>query len=279
LPAGNLVAQNEQTVFDSHCHLDLPAFDQDREEVLARAAAAGIRTILIPAIRPATFQRLAALTTSAPVSLVRAIGVHPQVVAELDPQEMSLALDPQAIAAAARAAGAVAIGECGLDGGSGGRDVQVAVLRAHVRAARLTGLPLVLHVLRAHGQAPAILKEERAHEVGGVMHSYSGGAALVATYRDLNLAFSLAGPVTFAGARRPLEAVRAVPDDLLLLETDAPDQSPQGHRGTRNEPGFLPEIVAAAAAARGTSAAALGALTEGNARRVFKLPIPEQPGC
>ena len=103
----------------------------------------------------------------------------------------------------------------------------------HIRAARGSRSPLVVHVLRAHDLAPRVLREERAHEVGGVMHSYSGGADLVPVYRDLGFAFSFAGPVTYANARRPLEAVRAVPAELLLVETDAPDQAPAKHRGGR----------------------------------------------
>jgi len=249
-------------VIDSHCHLDLAAFDRDREDVLARAAAAGVEGILVPAIRPATWNAVRALAGG----LVRiALGIHPQVVPDLDPSER--ALTPEALAQAARDAGALAIGECGLDGATGERELQEDLLRRHVRAARLAQLPLVVHVLRAHDLAPRVLREERAHEVGGVMHSYSGGADLVPIYRDLGFAFSFAGPVTYENARRPLEAVRAVPADLLLVETDAPDQAPAKHRGGRSEPAFVAEIVAAIAAA--TRRDDIAAVTTANARRVF----------
>ena len=249
-------------MIDSHCHLDLAAFDRDREDVLARAAAAGVEGILVPAIRPATWNAVRALAGG----LVRiALGIHPQVVPDLDPSER--ALTPEALAQAARDAGALAIGECGLDGATGDRELQEDLLRRHVRAARLAQLPLVVHVLRAHDLAPRVLREERAHEVGGVMHSYSGGADLVPIYRDLGFAFSFAGPVTYENARRPLEAVRAVPADLLLVETDAPDQAPAKHRGGRSEPAFVAEIVAAIAAA--TRRDDIAAVTTANARRVF----------
>jgi len=249
-------------VIDSHCHLDLAAFDRDREDVLARAAAAGVEGILVPAIRPATWDAVRALAGG----LVRiALGIHPQIVPDLDPSER--ALTPEALAQAARDAGALAIGECGLDGATGERELQEDLLRRHVRAARLAQLPLVVHVLRAHDLAPRVLREERAHEVGGVMHSYSGGADLVPIYRDLGFAFSFAGPVTYENARRPLEAVRAVPADLLLVETDAPDQAPAKHRGGRSEPAFVAEIVAAIAAA--TRRDDIAAVTTANARRVF----------
>jgi TatD DNase family protein len=216
--------------------------------------------ILIPAIRPATWPALRALAAAHPV-LRFAIGVHPQFV----PDEALL--EPDAIARAAD--GAVAIGECGLDGATADLAKQEAVFRAHIRAARSRRLPLVVHVLRAHDAAPRILREERAHEVGGVLHSYSGGAALVPVYRDLGFAFSFAGPVTFPNARKPIEAARAVDDALLLVETDSPDQSPDGHRGARNEPARLVAVVAALAAARARSPADLAALTAANATRIF----------
>jgi TatD DNase family protein len=101
------------------------------------------------------------------------------------------------------------------------------------------------------------------------MHSYSGGAELVPVYRDLGFAFSFAGPVTYDNARRPVEAARAVPDELLLAETDAPDQAPAPHRGGRSEPAYLPHVIAGLAAARGASVEHVAALTAANARRLF----------
>jgi TatD DNase family protein len=252
-------------LIDTHCHLDTSAFATDREAVLARAAAAGVVGILVPAIRPHTWADVIALRSHV---VAIALGIHPQIVPELDPDEAALA--PEPLAEAARAAGAIAIGECGLDGATADRDRQEHLLRVHIRAARLAKLPLVVHVLRAHDLAPRVLREERAHEVGGVMHSYSGGAELVPVYRDLGFAFSFAGPVTYPNARKPLEAVRAVPPELLLVETDAPDQSPASHRGSRSEPAFLGEVVAAIAAARGSNPAELGTLTTANARRLFR---------
>ncbi|MEP6862565.1 MAG: TatD family hydrolase [Deltaproteobacteria bacterium] len=250
-------------MIDSHCHLDVAAFDPDRADVLARAAAAGVEGILVPAIRPATWDAVRALAAG-PVRI--ALGIHPQIVPELAKNER--ALTAEALGNAARDAGAVAIGECGLDGGTRSHELQEELFRMQVRAARLAQLPLVVHVLRAHDLAPRVLREERAHEVGGVMHSYSGGADLVAVYRDLGFAFSFAGPVTYENARRPLDAVRAVPAELLLVETDAPDQAPAKHRGRRSEPAFIVEIIAAIAEATGR--ADIAAVTAANARRIFR---------
>jgi TatD DNase family protein len=290
-------------LIDSHCHLDVEAFDHDRDDVLARAWAAGVTGILVPAIRPRTWSRVIALASrpaaarrmsmaaiSAAVSADAAdrvtmngatekagesrvivwiaLGIHPQVVPELDADELSGDLAAR-IADAAVAVGAVAIGECGLDGATADHALQETILRAHIRAARETRLPLVLHVLRTHDIAPRILRDERAHEVGGIMHSYSGGAELVSVYRDLGMAFSFAGPITYENARRPVEAARAVPDELLLAETDAPDQSPAEHRGDRNEPSFLPSVIAGLATARDSTPEAIATLTTANARRLF----------
>jgi TatD DNase family protein len=124
-------------------------------------------------------------------------------------------------------------------------------------------------VLRAHDVAPRILKEERAHEVGGVMHSYSGGEHLVPVYRALGMCFSFAGPVTYPNARKPVAAAKAIPDELLLAETDAPDQAPAAHRGQRSEPAFVVDVIAGLAAARGVSARDIAELTTRNARRLF----------
>jgi TatD DNase family protein len=259
-------------MIDTHCHLDLSIFDDDRADVLARARAAGVSAIVVPGIRPDGWAALRAVCTAgAQPALALAIGVHPQVVPELSPDERLLALDPERLAQAARAAGAVAIGECGLDGGTADLDEQERILRAHVRAARLCRLPVILHVLRAHDAAPRILREERISDVGGVLHSYSGGAALVPVYQALGLCFSLAGPVTYEGARRPVEAARAIPAHLLLAETDAPDQSPEPHRGTRCEPAFVADVVRGLARARGVEEGEIARVTAENARRLFGL--------
>lgn len=252
-------------MIDTHCHLDVAAFDADRDAVIARAGATGVVGMLIPAIRPRRWAAVRALAERHAAAGVRhAIGIHPQIVPQLDPDELAGDLTAR-LAEAAR--DAIAIGECGLDGGTGAHALQEQIFRAHVRAARDTGKPLVIHVLRAHDAAPRILRE--AGPITGVLHSYSGGAELVGVYRDLGLAFSFAGPVTYPGARRPIAAARAVPDALLLAETDAPDQAPAPHRGGRSEPAFVAAVIAGLADARRAAAADIAVLTAANARRMF----------
>ena len=260
-------------MIDSHCHLDLAAFDGDRAAVLARAVAAGVRGVLVPAVRPSTWARLVALADEAgrgagPAFAI-ALGVHPQVVPELTDDERAITRDLTAALSAFRTSAMVAIGECGLDGGTGDHAEQERIFRAHLGAARELGLPLVIHVLRAHDVAPRILREERVGEAGGVLHSYSGSPDLVPIYRDLGLCFSFAGPVSWDGARRPVAACRAVPADRLLAETDAPDQAPAPHRGGRSEPAMVAAVIAAMARVRGEPVATVAATTTANALRLF----------
>jgi TatD DNase family protein len=252
-------------MIDTHCHLDVTAFDADRDAVIARATAAGVAGILIPAIRPRTWDAVRALAGRHAALGVRfALGIHPQIVPELSPDELAGDLTARLVDATRDA---VAIGECGLDGGTGAHALQEQIFRAHIRAARAIQKPLVIHVLRAHDAAPRILREEGP--VAGVLHSYSGGADLVGVYRDLGLAFSFAGPTTYANARRPIAAARAVPAELLLAETDAPDQAPQAHRGGRSEPAYVVDVIAGLAEARGETASDIATLTTANARRMF----------
>jgi TatD DNase family protein len=259
-------------VIDTHCHLDAPAFDADREAVLARARAAGVTDVVVPAVDPGGWARLVAFGASHPGVHV-ALGIHPQALPGMAPADDDRHLaDLESLLARG---GAVAVGECGLDGPSVGEgaplDRQRAVLRGHLAIARKLGLPVLLHSLRAH---EAMLEELGRDGVpsGGVLHSFSGSAEQVPPFAALGLHFSFAGPVTYEGARKPVAAARVVAADRLLLETDAPDQSPHPHRGRRNEPAHLPFVLGAVALAVGTSPGEVDRLTSGNARRLLRLP-------
>jgi TatD DNase family protein len=262
-------------MIDTHCHLDRLEFDADRDAALARARAAGVTELVVPAVGPDGWDRLRSWAQATP-GVHFALGVHPQLLPELDPRDDDRRLSD--LDAALARGGAVGVGECGLDGpsaepGAGpfpaGLDRQRTVLRGHLALARKHRLPALLHCLRAH---PALLPLLEAEPLprGGLLHSYSGSAADVARYAAAGMGFSFAGPVTYERARRPLEAARAVPRDRLFLETDAPDQTPRPHRG-RNEPAWLPLIAAAVAAALGIPPAELDALTTANARAFFAL--------
>ncbi len=256
-------------MIDTHCHLDVPRFDADRDEVLARAWSAGLTGLVIPAIGPDSWEALLTWPSREPRVQV-GLGIHPQLLPALDPadDERHLATLDGLLSRGT----AIAVGECGLDGPSEAgapMDRQVRVFRAHVALARKHRLPLLVHCLGAHPHLQRVLAEEPPIVDGILLHSYSGSGELVPRYAKHGCHFSFAGPVSFQEARRPLDAVRAVPAERLLAETDAPDQAPHPLRGTRNEPALLPLIIDAMAAARGVEAAQLRALTTQNARAFF----------
>ncbi|HET9553987.1 MAG TPA: TatD family hydrolase [Anaeromyxobacteraceae bacterium] len=260
-------------MIDTHCHLDKADFDADRAEVLARARAAGVTDLVVPATGPDGWAPLLALAAATP-GVHAALAVHPQLLPELDARGDDRRLAD--LDAAIGRGGAVGVGECGLDGGSveagAPMDRQVAVLAGHLAIARRHRLPVLLHGLRAHDPLLALLERDGL-PAGGVLHSFSGSAEQVVPFARLGLHFAFAGPVTYERARKPLLAARAVPRDRLLLETDAPDQTPRPHRG-RCEPAFLGEVAAAVAAALGLSVAEVDEVTSANARRLFHLAAP-----
>jgi TatD DNase family protein len=260
-------------LFDSHCHLDSSRFDGEVDDVLARARAAGVVGFVLAGVDPEGWAAQEALCARH-ADVFCSVGVHPQVAApssDAAVERMLRALRHR-LRDVARPR-VVAIGEAGLDRlpmhGPETLPRQERAFREQLALAATHDLPIILHVLRAHDRALAILREVGVPARGGVLHSYSGSPELVPEYAELGLCFSFAGPVTFQGARRPLEAVRAVPIERLLLETDAPDQTPEPHRPGRNEPAFLPAIARAVAQARGVPASTLAAETTRNARRLF----------
>lgn len=261
---------------DTHCHLDQPVFDRDREGVLARAAAAGVGTLVIPAIGPERWDGLLALAREERTPrLVVGLGVHPQLLPEVNPsgdRALLERLDRLLASGVARA-----VGECGLDGpaaeisGWGSLERQEKLLAGQLELARAHRLPVLLHVFRAQEAAVRLLERFGPLPAGGVLHSYSGSAELVKRWRKLGLHFSFTGPVTYDGSTRIHAAAREVPEELLLVESDAPDQPPVQHRGERNEPAHLPLVVAALAGRRGVPPERLAEITAANARRLFGI--------
>jgi TatD DNase family protein len=233
-----------------------------------------VSDLVVPAIGPDGWPALIRYAAATP-GVHFGLGIHPQLLPALDARDDDRHLAD--LDAALGAGGAVGVGECGLDGPSiaagAPLDRQLRVLRAHLTLARKHRLPVMLHCLKLHDPLLAILDEEDPLPAGGVLHSFSGSADHVRRYLPAGLHFSFAGPVTYDGARRPMAALSAVPPERLLLETDAPDQTPRPHRG-RNEPAFLPEIAAAVARATGRTLPEVDALTSANARALFRLGPP-----
>jgi TatD DNase family protein len=266
-----------QLYFDSHCHLDFDAFDADRAEVWERAQTLGVRALFVPGIRPEQWSALPQLKRQIP-TLCFGVGLHPYFLHEQSADALSQTL--ATLAQRASQLGAVAIGECGLDSriakcGGLSLEQQIDALVPQLDVAHALQLPVVLHVVGAHGRALQLLQQRGPLPAGGVLHAYSGSAELVPRYAALGLRFGFGGALTRPSARKVKEALRVVPRDRLLLETDAPDQAPTGFLGVphaggvRNEPGALPLVAHTICEQLGISADDLARTTTDNALTLF----------
>lgn len=265
-------------LFDSHCHLDFPELARDLEEELRVARAASVTGWLIPGTEPAQWQRLGALSAHPGVRL--AVGLHPWWVGEVSRRGASaLAEALGAIEGKLRELGAVALGECGLDARRAARDgtdmsLQLEAFEAQLVLARERSLPIVLHVVDAHGAALALLRRVGRLPAGGVVHGFTGSEGLGREYLALGLHVGLGCQLTSAAARRVREAAARLPLERLLLETDAPDQRPRGFAlpsdgATFGRPRDLADVAACLAELRGAPLSEVAARTHENALALF----------
>ncbi len=249
---------------DTHVHLDVAPLG---EGAFAPARALGVLTAITMGVRPESWAETVRVARREEVD--HALGIHPQLVPELDDTKVDEAL--HALPRLLRETGAAALGECGLDRPSGDLERQERILLAQLAIARDVGLPISLHVQGAHGEMVRILRGMKPLPAGGVAHSFSGNAELVRDYLAAGLCISFAGGVTRSNAKKPLVAARAVPLDRLVVETDAPFQPAGADARDRKfgEPTDLRAIVTALALARGEDEARLATATTENALRVF----------
>jgi TatD DNase family protein len=252
------------TLFDSHCHLDGPEFDADREAVIGRARAAGVAGQLIPAIDLASCDAIADLCARHD-DLHPAWGLHPMLLENHRPEHLP------ALRALAEAHRPAAIGECGLDFYIEGLDPeeQRRYFRGQLELARELDLPVVVHARRAVEEVTATLR--KVGGLRGVVHSFSGSPEQARQLFDLGFHLGFGGPVTYERAKRIHSVVRSMPLPFLLLETDAPDQPGAGHQGQRNEPANLTQVLQAIARLRGEDESIIAEATTANARRLFGL--------
>ena len=234
-------------LIDSHVNLHAPQFDEDRDAVIARARAAGVDLMVEISDRVSTFDVTHALAMRHP-DIWCTVGTHPHEAKEnpglVAGDLIQLAKRPKV----------VGIGECGLDFhyDLSPREVQVAVFRQHVKAARETGLPLVIHTREADDVMGAILREE--HEAGAfkfLMHCYTSGAELAELASELGGWFSVSGIATFKAAEDVRHVIRMMPADRIIVETDCPYLAPVPHRGRRNEPAHVGLVLDKLAEIRG----------------------------
>jgi len=252
---------------DSHAHLADPAFDADRDEVIARARAAGASAVICIGESIAAAARAHAIAAAHPDFIWHTAGVHPHDAADFDRARDIEAIDAEL------ARGAVAVGECGLDYhyDHSPRDRQRAAFAAQLALAHERAIPVVVHTREAEDDTMAMVREAGQQGVRGVLHCYTGSHALAIAALDVGWCVSFSGIVTFRKWTDDA-LIRLVPDDRLLAESDAPYLAPVPNRGKRNEPAWVAHTVARLAAARDVDAAALGASVAANARRLFNLP-------
>lgn len=253
-------------LIDSHCHLDYFS-DAELPDVLERAAIAGVGEMVTIGTTLAQSVVIRSLAERLP-NVWCTMGVHPHHAAEAPVPS------PETLAQMATHPKVVGIGESGLDYfyDKAPRDVQQASFRAHVRAARLAGVPLAIHARDADGDIAAILRDETGQ--GGhfdfLLHCFSSGRALAETAIELGGYISFSGILTFPTSSDIREIARDLPSDRLLVETDAPYLAPKSHRGKRNEPAWVAETAAVLAQVRGLEPAQLAAVTTANFRCLFK---------
>ncbi|WP_119458693.1 TatD family hydrolase [Rhodospirillaceae bacterium SYSU D60014] len=262
---------------DSHCHLNFKDFNDDLDVVVSRAEGEGVGTLVTICTRLNEFEQVLGIAERYD-NVYCSVGVHPheaENAGDVDAARLiGLAAHPKV----------VGIGETGLDYyyDNSPRDQQQAVFRAHMKAARETGLPLIVHTRDADEDMAALLTEGTdGGRLTGVLHCFSSGRELAEKALELGFYISLSGIVTFKNAEALREIARDVPADRLLVETDSPYLAPMPHRGKRNEPAFVVHTAARVAELRGVTVDELARTTTANFFRLFgkaHAPASGAPG-
>jgi TatD DNase family protein len=271
LPGG--ASKLKPSFIDTHCHLEMEAFNDDRDKVVERAVAAGITYIInAGSDRKANVDGLKLSDTYPQV--YSAVGIHPHDAKTLDESLL------KELKKWAKHPKVVAIGETGLDYHylHSAKGVQIDAFRKQIALAKEVQLPIIVHSREARKDTIRILREEIT-DTTGVLHCFSGDREMAKDAMEMGFYISLAGPVTFKNARKLREVAEFVPDEFLLLETDAPYLSPVPMRGKRNEPAHLIHTAKAIADIRGISVNDLARITTVNARKLFKMDEAPEKGA
>jgi TatD DNase family protein len=254
-------------LFDTHAHLNAKEFDEDRDEVITRARENGVSTIVNIGFNAETIPTCLELAERYDF-IYAVVGWHPQDAKDMTDEHLEW------LEELSRHPKVVGLGEMGLDyyWDTSPRDVQAEVFRKQIRLARKLQMPIVIHNRDAHQDVITILREEKAAEVGGIMHCFSGSWETAKMALDMNFYISFGGPLTFKNAKQPKEVAAKVPIERLLIETDCPYLTPHPFRGKRNETGYVRYVCEEMANIRGLSYEEMAAITAENARRLFRLP-------
>lgn len=252
---------------DSHCHLDFPEYADRIPQVLDGMARNQVTHALCVCVNLADFPAILSLVEHH-AQLFASVGVHP------DQAELA-SLEITELVERARHPRVVAIGETGLDyyRQSGDLEWQRARFRTHIRAARECGKPLIIHTREAGDDTLRIVREERADQVGGVMHCFTETLEFAQAAMDLGFYISFSGIITFKNAKALKAVGTAIPLERLLIETDSPYLAPVPHRGKTNEPGWVRHVAEEIAGLRGLTLEAVGKATTDNFFRLFRHTI------
>ena len=252
-------------LFDSHCHLDVAEFDVDRAALLARARAAGVTRIAVPAVDAAGWPALLALCRRE-AGLYPALGLHPIYIDTHRDRDLD---ELRRLVAEERP---LAIGEIGLDYFVPGLDRgrQQGLFEAQLRIAAEFSLPVLLHVRKAHDPVLATLKKMKFTH-GGIAHAFNGSLVQAQQYIELGFRLGFGGMLTYERSTRLRALAQELPLESLVLESDAPDMTPAAHHGERNSPEYLPEVLATLAGLRGMAEEALAAQLLVNTRDALRV--------
>lgn len=268
------MAQQQAMMIDTHCHLNFENYDDDRGQVIAAAAAAGVTRILIPAVDPDTSQQAIDLAQQFPSRIFAAVGVHPNSTADFSAGTL------QQVEALSHQEGVVSIGEIGLDyyWDKSPKEKQIEAFEAQLALAANRELPVIIHNRDANEDVLPILEtwsKTLPHSLKdrpGVMHSFSAPAEFAERALKIGFYLGFTGPLTFKKAEELRQIAARVPLDRLLVETDGPFLTPEPHRGKRNHPAYVTHIVDRLAALHGLPSDDMARLTTQNAVRLFNLP-------
>jgi TatD DNase family protein len=253
-------------LFDTHVHLNADQFNEDRDVVIKRAEEAGVKYMVVVGFDRKTIP-LAIEIAESYENIYAAVGWHPVDAIDMTEDDLrwieELSQHPKV----------VAIGEMGLDyhWDKSPHDVQKEVFRKQIALAKRVKLPIIIHNREATEDIVAILKEEDAKEVGGIMHCFSSTPEIAQECLDMNFYISLGGPVTFKNAKEPKEVAKVVPINRLLIETDCPFLAPHPYRGKRNEPSYVKLIAEKVAELKEITLEELATKTTANAKELFRI--------
>ncbi|NLO76135.1 MAG: TatD family hydrolase [Clostridia bacterium] len=252
--------------FDTHTHLDDRRFLSDQEEVIKRAQEAGVELIVNVGENVKSARRTVELTQKYDF-IYGAVGLHPHEAKDFSVDVLEQLRD------LTREPKIVAVGEIGLDYyyDHSPRNIQQQAFRQLIRLAKEVRLPIIIHDRDAHENTLRIIKEEKADEVGGVFHCYSGSVPLAREIIKMGFYLALGGALTFQNARKTVELARAIPLEYLLIETDCPYLTPVPYRGKRNEPAYVVKVAEAIAEIKGLSVEEVAQTTTNNGKKLFGI--------